>query len=277
MPFIQFRWQDLVDILVVAFVIYRVLLFFVDTRAVQLVRGLVILASVGLAARVLELKILSMILGHMMSAILIAIPILFQPELRSMLEELGRGGLWGGQKTADNAKLTADIVTRALLYLADKKIGAILVFQRETGLKEVWHSGVPLKAQITQELLISIFWPNNPLHDGATILDTNHIIASACYLPLTEKHDISRWYGTRHRAAIGVTEISDAVALVVSEEQGKVTLAVGGRLSRPLSEEQIHRFALRYFEQKDAPKSLLTRLMEELRRQRRKPQKGGKA
>ena len=275
MPFIQFRWQDLIDILVVAFVIYRALLFFVDTRAVQLVRGLVILVAFGVAARILELKILSLELGRMMSAILIAIPILFQPELRSMLEELGRGRLWGTQKTENDAEVMADIVTRTLLYLADKRIGAILVFQRGTGLKDVWHSGVPLKAQLTHELLVSIFWPNNPLHDGATILDTNHIIAAACYLPLTDKHDISRWYGTRHRAAIGVTEISDAVAVVVSEEQGKVTLAVGGRLSRPLNEEQIHRFALRYFEAKDTQKGLMARLMEEVKT--KQPKGGGKA
>lgn len=275
MPFIQFRWQDLIDILVVAFVIYRVLIFFVDTRAVQLVRGLVILVAFGVAARILELKILSLVLGRMMGAILIAIPILFQPELRSMLEELGRGRLWGAQKTENDAEAMADIITRTLLYLAEKRIGAILVFQRGTGLKDVWHSGVPLKAQLTHELLVSIFWPNNPLHDGATILDTNHIIAAACYLPLTDKHDISRWYGTRHRAAIGVTEISDAVAVVVSEEQGKVTLAVGGRLSRPLSEEQIHRFALRYFEAKETQKGLMARLMEEVKT--KQPKRGGKA
>ena len=115
MPFIQFRWQDLIDILVVAFVIYRALLFFVDTRAVQLVRGLVILVAFGVAARILELKILSLVLGRMMSAILIAIPILFQPELRSMLEELGRGRLWGTQKTEHDAEVMADIVTRTLL------------------------------------------------------------------------------------------------------------------------------------------------------------------
>jgi diadenylate cyclase len=135
----------------------------------------------------------------------------------------------------------------AVSYLRQHKIGALIVFQRGTGLKEIWRSAVQLRAEISQELIMSIFWPNNPLHDGAVIMDRQFVIAAACYLPLTDNTDISRWYGTRHRAAVGVTEVSDAQALIVSEESGHVSLAVRGRLSKPLTEDQVARFIRRYF------------------------------
>ena len=265
MPVLQFRWQDFIDIFAVAFIIYRLLLFFVDTRAAQLVRGLLILVFVGFAAKILDFRVLSWFLSYMLSAFLIAIPILFQPELRSMLEGIGRGTLWGQNSDKAEAERKVDAVVRALLYLMEKRIGAILVFQRKTGLKDIWQSAVRMHSDITQELLISIFWPNNPLHDGAAIIDTQQVVAAACYLPLTDKKDLSRWYGTRHRAAIGITEVSDAVALVVSEEQGKISLAVNGRLSRALSEEQLRRFISRYFEIASAKEDTFKRLQQEMR------------
>ena len=168
--------------------------------------------------------------------------------MRRLLEELGRGRLFSNTSHSNEiVDQYSEAVTKAIIYLQQHKIGALIVFQRSTGLKEIWRSAVHLRSEITQELLLSIFWPNNPLHDGAVIMDRQSIIAAACYLPLTDNNDISRWYGTRHRAAVGVSEVSDALSLVVSEEQGHTSLAIRGRLSRPLSEEQLSRFIRRYF------------------------------
>lgn len=262
------RWQDFIDIALVAFLTYRVLLFFVDTRAIQLVRGLFVIALLGVAARALELKTIIWLLGHLLSAFIIAIPIVFQPELRRLLEELGRGHFLARSSDADDlAESRADAVLKAVQYLEQHRIGALIVFQRNTGLKEIWRSAVHLRAEITQELLISIFWPNNPLHDGAMIVDRKAVVAAACYLPLTDNTEISRWYGTRHRAAVGVTEMSDAQALVVSEETGNVSLAIRGRLSRPLSDEQLTRFVRRYFNPEDERLTLLQRLKREIQSQ----------
>ncbi|MDR1481986.1 MAG: diadenylate cyclase CdaA [Synergistaceae bacterium] len=267
--FANFRIQDLIDILLVAFLIYRILLFFVDTRAMQLVRGVLIIAVLGALARAFDLRTITWLLGHLLSAIIIAIPIVFQPELRRLLEEIGRGRLLSGSERADKlAESWADDLTKAIIYLQQHKIGALIVFQRETGLREIWRSAVQLRAEITQELVLSIFWPNNPLHDGAVIIDKRSVVAAACYLPLSDNTDISRWYGTRHRAAVGVTEASDAQALVVSEEQGHVSLAIHGRLSpRPLTDEQLSRFLRRYFNPQEENLTTLQKLGRELKSQ----------
>ena len=252
----------------VAFLTYRVLMFFVDTRAMQLVRGLFVIGLIGATARALDLRTITWLLGHLLSAFIIAIPIVFQPELRRLLEEIGRGRLIArSSQTEDLAEGYAEDVVKAILYLQQHRIGALIVFQRGTGLKEIWRSAVQLKAEITQELLLSIFWPNNPLHDGAVIMDRNSVIAASCFLPLSDNTDISRWYGTRHRAAVGVTEASDAQALVVSEEQGHISLAIRGRLSRPLSEEQLARFVKRYFNPGEGSLTFLQRLRREIESQ----------
>ena len=160
----------------------------------------------------------------------------------------------------------ADEVGKALSYLRAHKIGALVVLQRTTGLKDFWSTAVKLNAEITQELLISIFWVNNPLHDGAVILDTDEIIAAGCYLPLTENADLSRWLGTRHRAAIGVTEVSDCISLVVSEERGKISMAINGRLSQDLKDAQIRKLLVQYFAGADqTQQSLLESLHDEIR------------
>jgi diadenylate cyclase len=262
------RWQDIIDILFVAFLTYRVLLFFVDTRAMQLVRGMLVIVVFGTLARTLDLKVISWLLGYLLSAVIITIPIVFQPELRRLLEELGRGRLLSGRShTADISEVYADALVKAVAYFQQHRIGALIIFQRDTGLKEIWHSAVHLRAEITQELLLSIFWPNNPLHDGAVIMDRQFIIAAACYLPLSDNTEISRWHGTRHRAAVGVTEVSDAQALVVSEENGHVSLAVRGRLSRPLNDDQVSRFVRRYFTPYEKNLTILQRLRREIESQ----------
>jgi diadenylate cyclase len=263
---INLRWQDIIDILLIAFIAHRVLLFFVGTRAMQLVRGVFVIVLLGLIARSLELRTVTWLLSRLLSAVLIAIPVVFQPELRRLLEEIGRSSLISGRNRSDTrADSYSEALEHAISYLQQHRIGALIIFQRDTGLKEIWRSAVQIRAEITQELILSIFWPNNPLHDGAVIMDRRSVIAASCYLPLTDNNDISRWYGTRHRAAVGVTEVSDAQALVVSEEQGHVSLAVRGRLSKPLNEDQVSRFLRRYFDTRENDEGILSRLRKELK------------
>ncbi|HPZ76085.1 MAG TPA: diadenylate cyclase CdaA [Thermosynergistes sp.] len=258
------RWQDFLDIFIISFIVYKLLLLLVDTRAMQLVKGLFILGLLSVGARTLQLEALSWLLGRLFSVILIAIPIVFQPELRRMLAELGQGRIWRSRLAKERANILADEVVRALILLQEKKIGAILVLQRKVGLRDIWRTAVRLNADISQELIVSIFWPNNPLHDGATIIDKEKVLAAACYLPLTEQTNLSRWFGTRHRAALGVTEISDAVSLVVSEERGEIALAVRGHLSRGLKEKQLRQLLVHYFGAEERSEGFWERLKEEM-------------
>ena len=267
MAFFDLRWQDFLDILIVAFLIYRVLMLLVGTRAMQLLRGVLIIGFIGAVANILELRSLSWIIGKMLGAFIIVVPVLFQPELRHMLEELGKGHLWKVGRNEEDIDLRAEQLSKALTYCKSQRIGALCVLQRDTSLKEVWSTAVMLKADITEELLISIFWPGTPLHDGAVVLDQQSIVAAGCYLPLTEKTDISRWYGTRHRAALGVTEMSDAIALVVSEERGEITAAVAGHFSKPLSEAQLKKICNHYFSFESKESNFMDRLREEIQQQ----------
>jgi diadenylate cyclase len=267
LAFFDLRWQDFLDILIVAFLIYRVLMLLVGTRAMQLLRGVLIIGFIGAVANILELRSLSWIIGKMLGAFIIVVPVLFQPELRHMLEELGKGHLWKVGRNEEDIDLRAEQLSKALTYCKSQRIGALCVLQRDTSLKEVWRTAVMLKADITEELLISIFWPGTPLHDGAVVMDQQSIVAAGCYLPLTEKTDISRWYGTRHRAALGVTEMSDAIALVVSEERGEITAAVAGHFSKPLSEAQLKKICNHYFSFESKESNFMDRLREEIQQQ----------
>ncbi|MBQ7215830.1 MAG: diadenylate cyclase CdaA [Synergistaceae bacterium] len=241
--------RSAVDIALVSFIIYRILVLLVGTRAVQLVKGVLILIAASAIASWLRLRLLSWFIGNALLALSFAVPIVFQPELRKMLEELGKGQFYllKPKMSDDEADVRAKQVSGALSYLKAHKIGALLVFQREVGLADYYDTAIRLNSNITQELIISIFWKDNPLHDGAVILDRNRLIAGGCYLPLADAPEISRWYGTRHRAALGITELSDALVLIVSEERGDVSLANKGRLSKNLKDFQVEKLLRNYF------------------------------
>ncbi len=261
-----FRWQDVIDIALVAYIIYTTLGLMMGTRAIQLVKGFFLLIILSFIARMLNLETFSWILTQVFSALLIIVPIIFQPELRRILEELGRGNMWQHSQNVKRAEVISNELCKGLMYCCAHKIGALVVLQRGTGLKDYWRNSVLLNANITQELIIAIFWPNNPLHDGAMIIDTEKIVSAGCYLPLTENPDLSRWLGTRHRAAIGVTEVSDAVSLIVSEERGELSLAINGRISRNLKESQLKKYLVHYFSGQDnEQQGVLESLKEELR------------
>ncbi len=238
------RFRDLVDILIVAFIVYQILMLIRGTRAVQLVIGLGVLFAAYVVSRWLELYTLQWLLSYVGLVVPIALLILFQPELRRMLEQLGRGGvsLVGLPPTGLNREAVIRLVNdvaRASRILASRKIGALIVVERQVGLQDFVDTGIRIDGLVSVQLLINLFFPSTPLHDGAAIIRGTRVAAAGCLLPLSERPGLSRALGTRHRAAIGVTEETDAVAVVVSEETGTISLAHEGRIERGLTEEEL--------------------------------------
>jgi diadenylate cyclase len=195
----------------------------------------------------LNLRALKWILDKTLTIGLFAIPVVFQPELRRALETLGRGGFFtrslymSNENEEDIRKMIAEL-TKATQILSKNRIGALLVLERETGLNDYTETGIEIDAVVTSELLINIFIPNTPLHDGAVIIRQNRIVAASCFLPLTDRQDLSKELGTRHRAAVGMAEQSDAVSIVVSEETGQISVAVGDSLTRNLDEQSFREY-----------------------------------
>ncbi len=238
------RMWDLVDIVIVALVIYQVLMLIRGTRAVQLVVGLAVLFAAYVVSRSLGLYTLQWLLSYVGLVVPIALLVLFQPELRRMLEQLGRGGVSLVGLTPHGLDREAAIrlvndVARAARILGSRKIGALMVLERQVGLQDFIETGIRVDAVVSVQLLINIFFPNTPLHDGAVIIRGNRVVAAGCLLPLSERPGLSRALGTRHRAGIGITEETDAVTVVVSEETGTISIAQEGRLSRGLTEEEL--------------------------------------
>ena len=224
------RWRDVFDILVVAALIYRVLTLFRGTRAVQITIGLGVVGAAAVVARSLELTSLSWLLDHFWSFWVVALLVVFQPELRRALGWIGQAWLLqrltGG---AERAQVVEEIA-RAADSLAARRIGALLVVERATGLRQLAELGVALDAIVSSDLLTSVFLPYSPLHDGAVIIQGGRVVAAGCFLPLSRNTQIGRALGTRHRAALGIAEESDAIAVIVSEETGSISIAVSGTI-----------------------------------------------
>ncbi len=232
---------DLVDIVVVAFVLYKLYFAIKDTRAVALLKGLVVLLFATLVSKWLGLNVINWVLQKTMTVVLVALPIVFQPELRRALEQLGRGKFFSksGLMNEEEAEKLLDEVNRAVTSLSKNKIGALLVFEREIGLNDYVDTGMKIDGLVSSEFLTNIFIPNTPMHDGAVIIRANRVMAAGCLLPLTEDRTLSKELGTRHRAAIGISEQTDSVVVVVSEETGTISYAYAGRLTRYLDSETL--------------------------------------
>jgi diadenylate cyclase len=230
--FAAFRWRDVLDIALVAVVVYRVLVMFRGTRAVQMLIGLACLVAGSLLARRLELHSTQWILDNFWSFWVIALVVLFQPEMRRALARVGEGRLVSsliGASRAERAHVIDEIVD-AVESLTARRIGALIVMKRSAGLRQYAELGVAVDGLVSADLLVSVFLPYSPLHDGAVFVQGSRLVAAGCFLPLSRNLQIARSLGTRHRAALGISEETDAVAIAVSEETGRVTVAVGGQV-----------------------------------------------
>ncbi len=236
---INLNFQTCLDIIIVSVLLYWVYVFLRETRAMRILYGLLFLVILMLVGRMLNLALLNWILQYVMAGLVVAIPIVFQPELRGALERLGRSRFIGELGFfKDSYNKVIEEVVKASVSLAKNKTGALIVIQQQTGLREYVERGIEIDATVSAEIIQSIFFPKSPLHDGAIIIVADKIISASSILPVSEASTSSE-IGTRHRAAIGITENSDAIAIVVSEETGYISISFDGRLERRLSEERL--------------------------------------
>lgn len=247
----------ILDLVAVTLIFYWLLTVVQGTRAVQLVRGIIILwLASALLSTLFQLTTLTWLIRNSGLALLVAIPIIFQPELRRALEQLGRTGAWfnrGITGSHERVEAVIDEVAAAATLLARQKHGALIVMERETGLQEFADRGVPLDAAVSRQLLATIFYPNTALHDGAVIIRNGRIVAGGTVLPLSDNvMGPSSQYGTRHRAGLGISEVSDAVAIIVSEERGVISLAANGRLVGNLTTERLKKLLFDLLEGRQA-------------------------
>jgi len=231
----------LLDIALIAFLVYKVLMFIRGTRGMQLLKGFVVLVIFSALSNWLHLKTVGWLLDKMWASLFVAIPVVFQPELRRMLEQLGRGHFFrtSAQLREEELCRAVEKLVRGVENLSRSSIGALVVIERQTGLNDLVEGAVPIDGLVSEELLTSIFYPHSPLHDGAAVLRGERIVAACAVLPLSDSPHLDKDLGTRHRAAVGITESTDALAVVVSEETGAVSLAADGRLRRCLSAEEL--------------------------------------
>ncbi len=238
---LEFRLIDLLDILIVTVLIYYILLWLKGTRAVSLIRGLILILLLYVAGRFIGLQTINWIFERSAAVIFVMLVILFQPELRRTLERLGRGKLLGtvGFSSLPHGSLYVRHIVRAVEQMAEERVGALIVIEKMTGLGEYLESGVRLDASLSSELILSIFNQKAPLHDGAVIIQGDRIVAASCLLPISESRLLDKRLGTRHRAAVGITEVSDAIVIVVSEKTGIISFAENGYLTRYLTKDML--------------------------------------
>jgi diadenylate cyclase len=232
-------WWDILDILVVAILIYEFLKLIRGTRAVQMAVGSILIVSLFYASNLVPLQTLNWMIRNMLVYVAFAAIVIFQSDIRRALAHFGRAPFFRYFNRHEAATETIEEIVVATTMMSSQKVGAILVVEREIGLRNYIESGIPIDAELTYDLLVTLFQPGSPLHDGAAIIQESRIAAAGCFLPLTVNPRVSRDMGTRHRAAIGLTEEADAVAVVVSEETGMISLALDGRIERGLSGDEL--------------------------------------
>ena len=254
--------NDVVDILIVAYLFYKILRFIKDTRAEQLFKGVIILLVATQVSGMLKLHTLYWILVKILEAGFILPFIIFQPELRAGLEHLGRNtnlyrfGTQAKSAYELNVEKVISEMLGAVYDMAGRKIGALLVLEGKTKLNEIVETGTEIDAKITKQILCNIFIPNTPLHDGAVIIRDGKIKSAACFLPLPQRKDLSKDFGTRHRAGIGISEISDSLILIVSEETGHVSIARSGKIYRDVSKERLANILKNFYKNNSEEKGL---------------------
>jgi diadenylate cyclase len=232
-------WWDVVDILIVSLIVYEALKLIRGTRAMQMATGMVLVLLLFYVSQMFPLQTVSWLIRNMLAYVVIAAIVLFQSDIRRALSHLGSAPFFRYFSRAERAAETIEEVITAAGLLSKKKVGALIIVEREIGLRNYVESGIPIDAEVSYDLLTTVFQPQTPLHDGAVIISEDRIAAAACFLPLTVRPGLDRDLGTRHRAAIGLTEESDALAIVVSEERGEISLALRGAIHRHLSTDDL--------------------------------------
>ncbi|NPA52929.1 MAG: TIGR00159 family protein [Aquificae bacterium] len=240
-------FNDILDILIISVLIYQLLKFLSGTRGWQILIGLIFILSIWLFAKILQLPTVLWIFDNIWQIALFLLIVVFQPELRRGLAKLGESGLFS--LGAQSQKRVIDEVVRAVTFLAERKIGALIVFERSVDLENYIEGCVKINAEVNLELLITIFIPQTPLHDGAVIIKDKKIASAHCFLPLTINPNIPKHMGTRHRAAIGISEETDAIAIVVSEERGEISIAVDGKLIKNLDAISLKQHLIKFLGQ----------------------------
>jgi len=240
--------RNAVDIAIVSYLFYKIMTMVRRTRAIQLLKGLLVLLVVAFISNLLQLQTVSWLLSQFQTMLLVALPIIFQPELRRALERLGQGSFFSHQvMDQETFQRMVEEIVRAVQIMAKTQIGVLLVLERDTGLNEYADTGIIVNAEVSCELLENLFFPKAALHDGATIIRGNHVYAAGCFLPLSENPNISKSLGTRHRAALGLSEVSDAFIIVVSEETGVISVVEEGRITRYLNDDTLRNMLMERF------------------------------
>ena len=252
----SFEINDLLDICLVAFVVYSVVKFIRETRAIQLFKGILLFGAVYAVITVLEMQASSFLFRSIASNAVVFLIIIFTPEIRHALESVGRNGFGKNSRQVAEDRLNAMIteVCRSVSSMSESKTGALIVFERQTLLGSVIETGTAVDAVATEELIGTIFFPKTPLHDGAAIIRSDRVAAAGCILPLTKNNELSKELGTRHRAAIGMSEESDAVVVVVSEETGYISIVNKGKIQRGITSAQLRDSLQNYLIEKDQDK-----------------------
>ena len=236
--FTQLRWQDVMDIGIIAFAIYRLIRMIRGTRAMQMIIGLVVVLLAYVASQMLGLFTLNWVLDNFLGSVILVVIVIFQSDIRRALTQVGTTPLFSGPDRIERGQALEEI-TKAVVSLASKRVGALIVLEREVGLNEYIEVGTPLDARVSRELVESVFLPPSPIHDGALVIQKGRLAAARCFLPLSVDSGLSKELGTRHRAAVGLTEETDAAAIVVSEEQGKISLVADGKVTQDLDGPQL--------------------------------------
>lgn len=251
----RINWLSVLDLAIVTLIFFGLLTLLRDTQAVVLLRGILLLVVLGsLLNSTQALPAFSWLVRTILPALVIAIPVIFAPEIRRGLERLGRAGfIFGNGKASPGAQKSITAVVNAAIRLSDRRHGALIVLQRLDNLEEFVHTGVVMDAQVTPELILQIFFPNTPLHDGAVIIEGGRVLAAACVMPLSASgvlaHTSDRQLGLRHRAALGISEVSDAVVVIVSEESGTISVVHNGRMIRRLDADRLENILRAFFTQ----------------------------
>lgn len=243
----RIEWTDIIEILFIAFVLYSILVWIKDTKAWSLLKGIIVVGVFTIIAYILNLRTILWIASKTISVGIIALVIIFQPELRRALEQLGRkrivSGLFNFGEGKDKGELfsakTAEEIVKAVYDMAAVRTGALIVIEHDMMLEEYIRTGIEVDGIVTSQLLINIFEHNTPLHDGAVVVRENRVVAATCYLPLSDNVNLSKELGTRHRAGVGISEVTDSFTIIVSEETGAVSVAVGGEILRNIDKESL--------------------------------------